>query len=48
MKDPHLGEPRRETSFGRPIEDRREVSKSRQWVLIGAFVLLAAVGWLLK
>jgi hypothetical protein len=39
---------RRSTSFGRPIEDHREVSSGRQWILIGAFVLLAVLGWLLK
>ena len=48
MTDLHSEEPRRATSFGRRIEDHQEVSSGRQWLLIGAFGLLAAVGWLLK
>jgi hypothetical protein len=41
-------EARRSTSFGRQIENRSEVSSGRQWLLIGAFALLAALGWLLR
>jgi len=48
MTDLHSSKPRRETSFGRQIEDHREVSSGRQWLLVAAFALLGAIGWLIR